>query len=319
VSPSPIKVLVIADSESDVRRLHGAVAGRAAAQFELVHVTRLGEAMKQLADERRFDAVLLDLALADGQGLESLEQLHEHAPKTPIIVMSHVDDEDLAMRALKAGAQDSLVKAQVDGQLLVRAIRYAIERQQLHAALREMSLVDPLTQLYNRRGLITLARQLYKVADRMKKRVSHIFVDLDGLKIINDTLGHRVGDGALLETTDLLKETFRDSDVMARMGGDEFVVLAMENAGADAEMWTARLQENLRQRNARAGREYVLGLSVGIVYYDPDAPRALDDLLQRADHLMYQEKRAKRPTPVTGVMLPTPSKPFTATTFTRAD
>ena len=319
MSPGPIRVLVIADSERDVRRLHGAVAGRAAAQFELMHVTKVNEAMKLLGDERRFDAVLLDLALTDGEGLEPLEQLHEHAPKTPIIVMSHVEDEALAMRALKAGAQDSLVKDQVEGQLLVRAIRYAIERQQLHAALREMSLVDPLTQLYNRRGLITLARQLYKVADRMKKRVSHIFVDLDGLKMINDTLGHSVGDRALIETTDLLKETFRDSDVMARMGGDEFVVLAMENAGADAEMWTARLQENLRQRNARADREYPLGLSVGIVYYDPDAPRALDDLLQRADSLMYEEKRAKRMSPAGGVMLPTPSKPFPATILTRAD
>ena len=319
MSSGPIKVLVIADSERDVRRLHGAVAGRAAAQFELVHVTQVSEAMKQLSPDGRFDAVLLDLSLTDGHGLEPLETLHEHAPKTPIIVMSQLDDEALAMRALKAGAQDSLVKDQVDGQLLVRAIRYAIERQQLHAALREMSLVDPLTQLYNRRGLITLARQLFKVADRMKKKVSHIFVDLDGLKLINDTLGHRVGDDALIETTDLLKETFRDSDIMARMGGDEFVVLAMENVGADVEMWTARLQENLRQRNARGDRSYVLSLSIGIVFYDPDAPRGLDDLLQRADHLMYEEKRAKRLSPERGVMLPTPSKPFPATILTRAD
>ncbi|HUO51198.1 MAG TPA: diguanylate cyclase [Gemmatimonadaceae bacterium] len=314
---APIRVLVIVESEGDVRRLHGAVAGRAS-QFELVHVTRVHEAMKRLRDPGRFDAVLLDLGLPDGEGLEPLEQLHEAAPKTPIIVMSHVEDEELAMRALKAGAQDSLVKGQVDGQLLVRAIRYAIERQQLHAALREMSLVDPLTQLYNRRGLITLARQLYKVADRMKRRVFHIFVDLDGLKMINDTLGHGVGDRALIETTDLLKETFRDSDVMARLGGDEFVVLAMENAGADAEIWTQRLQDNLRQRNARADRDYPLSLSVGIVWYDPDAPRALDDLLERADSLMYQEKRAKRLSPAGGIMLPTPSKPFPAY-LTRAD
>ncbi len=161
-----------------------------------------------------------------------------------------------------------------------------------------MSLVDPLTLLYNRRGLLALARQLFKVADRMRRRVSHIFVDLDGLKVINDTLGHSVGDQALLETTDLLKETFRDSDIIARMGGDEFVVLAMENAGADAELWTARLQENLRARNARADRSYLLSLSIGIVYYDPDAPRELDDLLARADRLMYEEKRAKRMSPV---------------------
>ncbi len=315
---APIKVLLIADSERDVRRLHGAVAGRAAAQFELRHVAHVSEALRTL-NEQKFDAVLLDLSLTDGHHLEPLQLMHEHRPDLPILVLSSVDDEALAMRALKVGAQDSLVKGQVDGPLLVRAIRYAIERQQLHAALREMSLVDPLTRFYNRRGLITLARQLFKVADRMRKRVSHIFVDLDGLKLINDTLGHRAGDHALLETTDLLKETFRDSDIMARVGGDEFVVLAMENGGADAELWTDRLQDNLRARNARADRTYLLSLSVGIAYYDPDAPRELDDLLARADRMMYEEKRAKRLSPVNGIMLPTPSQPFPATLASRGD
>ncbi len=309
---------MIADSERDVRRLNGAVAGRAASQFDLVHVTQVSDALHQMSD-RKFDAVLLDLSLHDGHDLDALKLLHEQAPDLPIIVLSSVDDEALAMRALKVGAQDSLVKGQVDGHLLVRAIRYAIERQQLHAALREMSLVDPLTLLYNRRGLLALARQLFKVADRMRRRVSHIFVDLDGLKVINDTLGHSVGDQALLETTELLKETFRDSDIIARMGGDEFVVLAMENAGADAELWTARLQENLRARNARSDRSYLLSLSIGIVYYDPNAPRELDDLLARADRLMYEEKRAKRLSPVHGVMLPTPSQPFPAQLSSRID
>jgi two-component system, cell cycle response regulator len=319
VSPGPIKVLIVADHERDVRRLQGAVAGRGAAHFELVHVTQVSDALRKLGGDERFDAVLLDLSLGDGHSLEPLVELHEHKPDLPIIVLSGVDDESLAMRALKEGAQDSLVKGQVDGHLLVRAIRYAIERQQLHAALREMSLVDPQTRLYNRRGLITLARQLFKVADRMKKRVSHIFVDLDGLKVINDTLGHWAGDQALLETTELLKETFRDSDVMARMGGDEFVVLAMENAGADAEMWTRRLQDNLAARNAIADRRYLLSLSVGIAYYDPDAPKDLETLLARADSMMYEEKLAKRASPARGITLPTPSKPFPATLSTRAD
>jgi two-component system, cell cycle response regulator len=313
---APIALLMIAESEREVRRLRGAVTGRAGAQFEIVHVRHLSEALKGL-NERKYDAVLLDLNPGDAHPLEPLQMLHEQRPELPILVLSSTDDESLSMRALKVGAQDSLVKGQVDGPLLVRAVRYAIERQQLHAALREMSLIDPLTRLYNRRGLITLARQLFKVADRMRKRVSHIFVDLDGLKMINDSLGHPVGDQALIETTDLLRETFRDSDIMARMGGDEFVVLAMENTGTDAELWTDRLQEKLRARNARADRTYLLSLSVGIAYYDPDAPRSLDDLLARADRLMYEEKRAKRLSPVNGIMLPTPSQPFPATLLAR--
>jgi two-component system cell cycle response regulator len=314
----PIRVLIIADNERELRRLHGAVAGRGGTQFDFTHAAQVSDALKRLADQK-VNAVLLDLSLSGGHDLAPLQMLHDQHPEMPIIVLSSVDDEALAMRALKAGAQDSLVKGQVDGALLVRAIRYAIERQQLHAALREMSLIDPATRLYNRRGLITLARQLFKVADRMRKKVSHVFVDLDGLKLINDTFGHRVGDAALLETTELLKETFRDSDIMARIGGDEFVVLAMENAGADADMWTARLQENLRGRNARRDRPYLLSLSIGVAYYDPDAPRELDELLARADGLMYQEKRAKRLSPIYGVMLPTPSQPFPATIASRGD
>ena len=317
MSAPPVRVLIIADNERELRRLQGSVTGRGGSPFEFTPAAHVADAVRRLGDQK-FNAVLLDLSLSDAHDLAPLQLLHEQHPELPIIVLSSVDDEALAMRALQAGAQDSLVKGQVDGALLVRAIRYAIERQQLHAALREMSLIDPATRLYNRRGLITLARQLFKVADRMRKKVSLIFVDLDGLKMINDSYGHRVGDAALLETTDLLKETFRDSDIIARIGGDEFVVLAMENAGASAEMWTSRLQENLRARNAHRDRPYVLSLSIGISYYDPDAPRDLDELLARADGLMYQEKRAKRLSPVYGVMLPTPSQPFPAT-IARAD
>jgi diguanylate cyclase (GGDEF)-like protein len=158
-----------------------------------------------------------------------------------------------------------------------------------------MSLIDELTGLYNRRGFLTLASQHLKMADRLRKRVSHIFVDLDGLKRINDTMGHRHGDQALMEAAEMLKETFRESDIIARIGGDEFVVLAMDNAAGQLEdTWQQRVQENIATRNRRPNRTYALSVSMGVAYYDPDFPTALDDLLARADTLMYEEKRAKR-------------------------
>jgi two-component system, cell cycle response regulator len=301
MSGGPLKVLLAAEGEHEARQLRHTGGGGSAARFELHHAADVSDVMRRLSDER-FDALLLDLAVSNGQteGLEILSRLHEHAPDVPIIVLTGVDDEALAVRALKAGAQDSLVKGQVDGNLLVRAIRYAIERHQLQLALHAMSLVDDLTGLYNRRGFLTLARQQLKMADRLRKRVSHIFVDLDGLKVINDTLGHREGDLALLETAELLKETFRESDIIARIGGDEFVVLAMENSCAAGELWPARLQENLRLRNARSDRRFPLSVSMGIAYYDPDFPCPIDDLLARADTLMYEQKRSKRVDPVDG-------------------
>lgn len=301
-----LRVLLLVDASrpTPARELVTRV-GESTPLVELHAVSSLADAVTQLDDER-FDAALLDLSVPGGgeSGLDTLARLHDYAPEVPILALITPDDDVLGVRALKAGAQDSLIKGQVDEALLSRAIRYAIERNQLQMALRAMSLVDELTGLYNRRGFLTLARQQIKMSDRMGRRVTSIFVDLDGLKAINDSFGHLEGDQALVETAELLRETFRDSDIIARIGGDEFVVLALENNGANAETWTRRLAENLRHANTSPARRFPLSVSMGVAYYDPAFPCALEDLLARADNLMYAEKRRKRATPAVG-LLPT--------------
>ena len=264
-----------------------------------LHARRAGVATRSGASPTsKFNAVLLDLSLTDGHDLAPLQLLHDQHPEMPIIVLSSVDDEALAMRALKAGAQDSLVKGQVDG-APARARDPLRDRAPAAArgAARDVAHRSGDAPLQPPRADHARAAALQGGRPDAQEGLAHL---RRPRRPEGDQrqLGHRVGDAALLETTELLKETFRDSDIMARIGGDEFVVLAMENAGADAEMWTARLQENLRGRNARRDRPYLLSLSIGIAYYDPDAPRELDDLLARADGLMYEEKRAKRLSPV---------------------
>ena len=288
-----IRVLLIQHDDTQAKRLIEAVQGRSGTNLEVERVSELGVALRRLTDDH-FDAVLLSINIPGQQVMDALSRVHDHAADVPILVLTEGDDEAQAMLALKLGAQDSIAVEHLDGNLLVRAIRYAIERHQLQMALRAMSLVDDLTGLYNRRGFLTLARQQLKVADRMNKRVSQIFVDLDGLKVINDRHGHREGDLALLETADLLKEIFREADIIARIGGDEFVVLALESAGARPESYTERLREKLAARNARGQRPFVLSLSMGIAQYDPANPCTIDDLLAKADALMYAEKRSKR-------------------------
>ncbi|MFN2398605.1 MAG: diguanylate cyclase [Gemmatimonadaceae bacterium] len=307
MSGGQIRVLCVSPNAADAERMRQALSRTRAdgttstcTDLELKHVGGVGEALERLGEDR-FDATILDLSAPEGRDFESLLRVHERAPDVPIIVITAPGDEALAMLALKEGAQDSLDRKQVTGNLLVRSIRYAIERHQLQVALRAMSLIDDLTGLYNRRGFLTLAKQQLKVADRMKKRVSQIFVDLDGLKAINDAQGHRAGDHALIEAADILKETFRDSDIIARIGGDEFVVLAMETSGATAETFAARLAENVRVRNARDARLVPLSFSMGVAYYDPENPCTIEELLARADTLMYNEKRAKQQTPARGV------------------
>lgn len=172
--------------------------------------------------------------------------------------------------------------------LLEREIRKTQEE------LRTLSITDPLTGLYNRRGFLSLGQQQIKVAKRDKKGIGLIFADLDKLKWINDTLGHKEGDSALVEAARVFKETFRESDVIARIGGDEFVALIIQQREDFDNVLTARLQKNLDKSNTKSIRSYKLSLSIGIVYYDTDQPRTIDELLSAADKLMFEQKQTKK-------------------------
>ncbi len=288
-----MRALLVAADAADLQRLRLALEQVSATRLQLEHAASRPDAVPRLIGEQ-WDALLLDVPTGDARAMENITRLHDLVPDIPIVVLTSGNDEALALRALKAGAQDSIPKQDVDGQLLHRAVRYAIERQQLQVALRAMSLIDELTGLYNRRGLLALAQQQLRMADRMGKRLSLIFADLDDLKLVNDGFGHSAGDAILLETAHLLKETFRDSDIIARIGGDEFVVLAMEAANRSPGTWSSRLREGIARRNA-AERPFPLRLSMGIAYYDPEFPTTIEALLAQADQLMYQEKRRKRP------------------------
>jgi len=174
-------------------------------------------------------------------------------------------------------------------------LRDITERRQLEEKLRAMSIVDDLTGVYNRRGFITLAQQQLKLANRTKKRMDLFFIDLDGMKRINDVLGHQEGDAAIIEAAGILRRTFRKSDIIGRLGGDEFAVLAIDtNGDRENEELTRRLHGILESHNRPETRKFKLALSVGAASYEPDNPVDLDHLIARADTLMYKEKLSKR-------------------------
>jgi len=168
------------------------------------------------------------------------------------------------------------------------------ERKRMEAELFAMSITDPLTGLYNRRGFITLAEQQLKLAKRSKKGLMLFFCDLDELKAINDTLGHEEGDNAIVEMADIFKESFRDSDIIARIGGDEFALLAIGTDGINPEYLTARLMKNINAHNAREKRRYKISVSIGLSSFSPDQPCSIDELMSRADKLMYKQKKLKQ-------------------------
>lgn len=183
-----------------------------------------------------------------------------------------------------------------DGELLgiVEDFKDISERKRMEEELRSLSLRDELTGLYNRRGFITLADRELKMADRLKRGIFMLYADLDGLKIINDTLGHKEGDRAIREAATVLQETFRGSDIIGRIGGDEFVIVPIGIAGDNLDVITSRLQKIIDKQNENINRNYKLSLSFGVAYYDPENPVTIDELLIKADAMMYEQKRNKR-------------------------
>jgi two-component system cell cycle response regulator len=259
--------------------------------FEIQHVSSLAQAYRLMAS-RRFDIILLDLTLPDSNGLETIIQAHAHAPNTPIVVMTALTNNEIVNQAIKEGAQDYLIKGIPDGASLVRSLRYAIERNRTLAELQRLSMIDELTGLLNRRGFINSAERHVEIARRAQRSLLLFFADLDDLKLVNDRYGHLEGDQALRNTARLLTSTFRHSDVLARYGGDEFAILAIDADGGAIRM-ADRLKENLGTFNQNNHSPYSLSISVGLARFEPHSGLTLEDLLDAADHELYQRKQRK--------------------------
>ncbi len=148
--------------------------------------------------------------------------------------------------------------------------------------------VDKLTSVLNRRGFEMISKQMLSVSKRLKTKTQLLFFDLDGLKRINDQFGHHAGDQMLRYFGTILEDSFRESDLIARIGGDEFVVL-LNGDEHDANTAVDRLRTAADQSSKSE-----LKWSVGIVEYNPDRHRTLSDFLSDADARMYQDKRSRK-------------------------
>lgn len=292
MSSQAIRLLLIEDNPGDARLIEE-ILREAPVPVSLEHASSLKAGMQKL-DSDPFDAVLLDLSLPDSQGLSTISRMRQQAPELPLVVLTGLNDEATALQAVREGAQDYLVKGSVDSGLLLRAIRYAIERNRMQSALRALSLLDELTGIYNRRGFMTLAEHQLKLSRRRLVGFYLIFIDLDGMKFLNDHYGHAAGDRALIATAQLLSDTFRGSDVVARVGGDEFAVVTTEANGNGAQPIITRLEAAVCHHNVMHPDEPPLSLSYGTAFFDPAQELPLETLLAEADKMMYDNKRAKR-------------------------
>lgn len=171
--------------------------------------------------------------------------------------------------------------------------RDATERRRTEEEIRLMAIADTLTGLLNRRGFITLAGQQLKASGRENKKLLMFYIDLDGLKSVNDTYGHEEGDCAIKSAAAILRKTFRESDIVARLGGDEFAVLVTDGDELP-DVVLKRLKEMTDKENATSDLPYQISMSIGVSDYDPSDPCSIHDLMARADRIMYDEKNRKK-------------------------
>ena len=291
MSSQQMQILLVEGNPVDARRLVQMLRAGGATNFRLRRANKFHQAKRHL-ENGRADVALIDLSLPDAQGLDALVEAQQTAPSVPFIALSAAVDDSLAAQALQLGAQDFLVKSEINPGQLARALSFAIARQQAQLHLRSLSLMDELTGLHNRRGFVSLAEQHLKLTSRQGVRSTLVFIDVDNLKYINDNYGHREGDYALQQIAGLLRDCFRQSDIIGRLGGDEFCVLLSHTSETAELLVRERLLHLIGKNNENSRRVYALSVSLGIA--NVTGHRELAQQISQADALMYEHKRAKQ-------------------------
>jgi diguanylate cyclase (GGDEF)-like protein len=274
------------------------------------------EAWEAINREDAPHLAILDRMMPGLDGVEICRRLRqqENGSSTYVILLTAMSRKENVIEGLEAGADDYLtkpfdrhvlrVRLQAGARIVelqsslcqrVKELENAIiEKEQAEEALRNLSLTDHLTGLYNHRGFFTVADHAIKMARRAKQKSLLIYADMDGLKEINDTLGHATGSLAIAKLAEILRKTFRDCDLVARLGGDEFAVFAPNVAIEESDSMVQRLRSNLDSHNLDHPQGYPLGLSIGYVAIDPEDPTTLEQQLEHADTKMYCDKRFRK-------------------------
>jgi diguanylate cyclase (GGDEF)-like protein len=293
-----VSLLLVAEDDLTARRIGELLASSRDARFSVHRVVHVDAALDRLQQES-FDAMLLDLSVRESYGLDSLLRARAATHALPVVVLTYQREEDLALRAVRAGAQDYLVKGEVTPELLSRTLLHAVERhrmlRELHEAQRRQNFLathDALTKLPNRSNFRETLQQSIVEAKSKGERLAVLFFDLDGFKAVNDNLGHAAGDELLRDVAQRLRRVLRRGDLLARLGGDEFVaalrgVTELGVALAVAEEARQTLQKPFYLNEM----ECWISSSIGIALFPDDAAES-EALVRCADAAMYQAKAA---------------------------
>ncbi|MBN1459895.1 MAG: GGDEF domain-containing response regulator [Armatimonadetes bacterium] len=281
-------------------RDHALIAAEALEErgHHVVHFER-GEDVLAASQTREWDAVVLDYVLPTKSGLEVLEALGELSDSPPVVMVTASGSEAVAVTALKKGAGDYVVKTGRHGPELARAVELAATKhrmEQMAAAhrkeLERRANTDALTGLLNRRRLADELGIAALRSSQSGEPYAVVMIDLDGFKKINDEYGHAIGDAVLVEFADILRGCFRKYDILARYGGDEFVVVLPNATRSCLPSLIERVTQGLSNSKLVERLEFPLSASVGVADSEVGGP---EDVLKAADRTMYRHKnRANR-------------------------
>jgi two-component system cell cycle response regulator len=298
-NPTPRqRLLLIEDDDADALLVQRALERFPG--FELRHVRQMQAAVEALACAD-FDVALLDLSLPDNFGLEGVESLRSRFPDLPVVVLTGLADGELALQALERGAQDYLAKGQCSPEILVRTLRYAIQRQQIQrenqrlmSELGRQARHDGLTGLLNRRSLVAELEREWQRSQRSNAPLACVLLDIDFFKRINDTQGHAAGDAVLQTIADRLLGNCRGADTPGRYGGEEFLAVLPETTEEGAVAWAQRLRKCIAATPFTPGAEPVqMTASFGVAAQDPDVADC-EQLIDRADQALRLAKQLGR-------------------------
>ncbi|MGD1807527.1 GGDEF domain-containing response regulator [Dapis sp. BLCC M126] len=329
---SYLNTLLVEDNPGDAFLIKELLKFNSSLDFNVIHCNRLSLAIKQL-NEEKIDLVLLDLGLPDSQGCETISQMIEMAPNIPIIVLTGKHDDDFSVEVVQKGAQDYLVKSEISAELLIRSIRYSLERIQLVQKLQDreqelscfnkkladevrertyelkeqneklqhllkISNTDGLTGIPNRYCWETVLERDWQKSIRESQPISLIMIDIDFFKLFNDTYGHPEGDICLKKVAQVIQKTLkRPTDLVARYGGEEFVVVlpSTEKSGAMYIAESIRSGVNSLKIIHEASKvdEYIT-ISLGLATTIPTINSHADELISQADKALYLAKEEGR-------------------------
>jgi len=291
---SLIKILVVENNVEDIVLIQHVFSIIKEIKCDLIFVDSFIEAIELLELEfNDIDLVLLDLAVLDSCGNKTLEEVYDMYSEIPFIILCSPAEEETALDAVRKGAQDYLIKSELSSYQLQRIINCSIERNLLRIKMARMSITDELTKLYNRRGFFTMTKQQLQLARRMRKNIGVFFIDIDGMKEINDLFGHHQGDQALIDISKILKDACRSTDIIGRIGGDEFGISIIQEVNC-IKIIEKRIRHKIELQNEARLRKYTLSISIGKYCINTQSCVDIQKSLEEADRLMYMEKTQKR-------------------------